>query len=136
MRKVLSRCEYTPRTPRDLDEEMDAEERDGMKLKLHALDLNGWNFLEKKSLLMAHFLAVTGTIECPGGYQFGILKVVNPGCNGGFLKKLDDIRMYPKSWNPTRTPIENPPAGELAQTAESLFGCGPCWAFSRSGGRP
>ena len=93
------------------------------------------NFLEKKSLFMAHFLAVM-TIECPGGYRFGILKVVNPGCNGGFLKKLDDIRMYPKSWNPTRTPIENPPAGELAQTAESLFGCGPCWAFSRSGGRP
>ena len=43
MRKVLSRCEYTPRTPRDFDEdmEMDAEERDG-----EVSQLNGWNFHE------------------------------------------------------------------------------------------
>lgn len=61
---------------------------------------------------------------------------MNPVCNGGFLKKLDDIRKYPKELEPNWPPIENPPAGELAQTAESLFGCGPCWAFSRSGGRP
>ena len=37
MRKVLSRCEYTPRTPRDLDEEMDAEEN-SRKLQNRFLD--------------------------------------------------------------------------------------------------
>ena len=48
MRKVLSRCEYTPRTPRDLDEEMDAEERE-----IHETSCLGFEWLEilsKKSL--------------------------------------------------------------------------------------
>ena len=72
MRKVLSRCEYTPRTPRDFDEdmEMDAEERDG---EVSHLNFHEFSLIQSLSI-DGSFPAVTRTIDLnvQTGYQFAI----------------------------------------------------------------